>query len=113
PSPTRPGSTIPPAYGGRPSSPSAMRPPMARTSPKRFAPTPNKPVALRARPRHGRRNHRALQRPLPLHGQFGALDPGRGDPEPDRRRRLPRLFGRVASERRGQSGGVAASARHG
>ncbi len=26
------------------------------------------------------------QRPLPLHRQFGALDPGRGDPEPDRRR---------------------------
>ena len=40
----------------------------------------------------------SLQRPVPLHRQFGALDHGRGDPEQDGRGKIPRLQRRKPAE---------------
>ena len=54
-----------------------------------------------ARPRNAPRM--SLQRPVSLHRQFRPLHHRRGDPEQGRRGTLQRLFGRLASQRRGQS----------
>ena len=60
-------------------------PKAACCAPAETAPAPAPMAACCSREAgHGRRS---LQRSLPLHRQFGALDHGRGDHEPDRARR--------------------------
>src|SRR6202171_6438620 len=51
------------------------------------------------RPYDACRDRSPLQRPVPLHRQFGPLDHGRGDPQSGRTRQLPGALGRKPAER--------------
>src|SRR6185312_190004 len=78
-----------PALMWTPSLPRSTRdssaPSSAPANPKAPAVSPVAGYPLRER---RNRNVRSLQRPVPLHRQLGALDHGRGDPEPQRQRQV-------------------------